>query len=227
MRQIPNRRPDYQRPLLVCLAVLAILAMRPFLAAGAWGNAGQNGMGRGDFGAAIVIADFDGDERPDMATVSVARVDSQGTAYFIRFRFSQAPGSDFGLTARGGGLDLSQRDVNGDSILDLVVSTALDSKMVAVLLNDGHGRFSLASPAAFPALITESFFYVQVPFEPSHDLSALAMPRLLFGEEPRQLHYSGAPKASRVRGNGTEKNVRKGIFFRHLGRSPPISFLTA
>jgi hypothetical protein len=227
MRQISNRRPDYLRPLLLCLAVLAILALRPFLAAAARRDVGHGWMGRSDFGATIVIADFDGDEQLDMATVSVAGADTQATTYCIQFHFTQEPDSDFGLTARGGGLDLSSRDVNGDSILDLVVSTALDSKMVAVLLNDGHGRFSLASPSNFPELITDSLFYLQIPCEPPHDLSAFAMPRLPFGEEPRQLDYSSAPKSSRLLGYDIEKNPRKGIFFRHLGRSPPISFLTA
>lgn len=227
MSQIPNRRPNYLRALLVCLAVLAILAMRPFLAAAAWRNAGHDCMGRGDFGATIVIADFDGDERPDIATVSVARVSSQATDYFIQFRFSQEPDSDFGLTARGGGLDLSPRDVNGDSILDLVVSTALDSKIVAVLLNDGHGGFSLVSLDDFPGLITTSIFYLQIPFEPSHDLSVLATLRLPLGEEPWRLDYSGTPRSSRLLGRGTEKNARKGIFFRHRGRSPPTPFPTA
>jgi hypothetical protein len=185
-------------------------------------------MGRADFGATLVIADFDGDERPDLATVSsVARADSQTTDYFIQFRFSEMPDCGFGLTARGGGLDLSQRDVNGDSILDLVVSTALDSKIVAVLLNDGHGRFSLVSPAAFPALLTNSYSYLEVPFEPLKDLSALAMPRFSFGELPRRLDYANARESRPLFPDGSEKNALRGSFFVYWGRSPPIPFLTA
>ena len=222
MSQISKRRSDYPRPLVVCLALLAILAMKLLPAVAASRNADSNWTGRSDFGAAIAIADFDGDERPDMATVSVGRTGLQNTEYFIQFQLSREGDSDFGLTARGGGLDLSPRDVNGDSILDLVVSTSLDSKIVAVLLNDGHGRFSLVGANAYPALTTQVFSYIRTPFEPSHDLSVIAALRLPFGEEPSNMGAFFAPKSSRFRVLGARKRAQTGAFLHYPGRSPPI-----
>ena len=72
------------------------------------------------------------------------------TDYSIRLRLSRGFESAIGITAPSGGLQLSSRDVNGDNILDVVVRTALDSNLVAVLINDGNGNFSLAKPELFP-----------------------------------------------------------------------------
>ena len=62
-----------------------------------------------------------------------------------------------GVNAPVGGLEIASRDVNGDNIIDLVVSTAWLKSPVAVLVNDGHGNFTIRDPAAFSsALINPS-----------------------------------------------------------------------
>ena len=43
------------------------------------------------------------------------------------------------------------RDVNGDDVIDLAVTTAMGSHFVAVLINDGHGKFALAKGGHSPA----------------------------------------------------------------------------
>ncbi len=140
----------------------------------------------------FVIADFDGDAKPDFATVEAEQFHVSVTDYSIRLRLSQGLESAIGLTARSGGLQLFSRDVNGDDKLDLVVRTALDSNLVAVLINDGYGNFTLAKPELFPGLAKEPEFYFQAEAIRSIERLVLLPMRNALGEE-----LEGAP-AERV-----------------------------
>jgi hypothetical protein len=102
----------------------------------------------------FAIADFDGDRKPDVATVEMKTGESSGDVqYSIRFELTSGDTRVFGVTAPVGGLQIVAKDVNGDNALDLLVSTAWQHKQIAVLLNDGHGNFTMAAPEAFPASI--------------------------------------------------------------------------
>jgi hypothetical protein len=59
-----------------------------------------------------------------------------------------------GVNGPVGGLEIASRDVNGDNIVDLVVSAAWLKSPVAVLVNDGHGNFTVHDPIAFSAALT-------------------------------------------------------------------------
>src|SRR5216683_3210378 len=89
----------------------------------------------------FAIADFDGDSRPDLATVQAGVSSSWDAHYWIAFQLSSGPRQTLGITAPTGGLQITSRDVNGDSFLDVVVTTAWTNRPVAVLLNDGQGRY--------------------------------------------------------------------------------------
>jgi hypothetical protein len=105
----------------------------------------------------FAIADFDGDRRPDLATVEVQKSSSSRTTrYSIRFQLTAGIAQVFGVTAASGGLQIVARDVNGDNTLDVLISTALEHEEVAVLLNDGHGKFTLAEASEFPAALLEN-----------------------------------------------------------------------
>lgn len=105
----------------------------------------------------FTIADFDGDQKPDLATVEVQKSSSSRTTlYSIRFQLTAGVAQVFGVTAPSGGLQIVARDVNGDNSLDVLVTTVLQHEQVAVLLNDGHGKFRLADPSGFPAAIQEN-----------------------------------------------------------------------
>jgi hypothetical protein len=106
--------------------------------------------------ANFAIADFDGDALPDVATVQAGLVVASQTKYWIHFAFSAGSQRSLSLLAPTGGLQLSSRDVNGDSFLDVVVSTRLANLPVAVLLNDGRGNFRLADVHGFAATIWEA-----------------------------------------------------------------------
>ena len=103
--------------------------------------------------SSFAIADFDGDRELDIATVQVGQVGPSNTRYWIHFRLSSGLGQLVPLTAPIGGLRIASRDVNGDSIVDLVVTTAWHELPIAVLLNDGRGHFTLRDPRAFPAIM--------------------------------------------------------------------------
>jgi hypothetical protein len=199
--------------------------LRPSVAV-AGQSEGRGSGGQSTFGIALVIADLDGDQRPDLATVSVAQTNLQSTDYFIRLRFSASPDSTIGLTARGGGLDLSSRDVNGDSFLDLVVSTTLDSRIVAVLVNDGHGNFSVADPSTFPTLTTSLNDFLQGPPDLKQELTALVSPRSNFGDHAEASRAFARPKLGEAILQRIEVSASTGSFFCRLGRSPPRSFHT-
>jgi hypothetical protein len=104
----------------------------------------------------FAIADFDGDQQADLATVQAGTGSASQSRYLIRFELTSGNRQFFGVTGPAGGLQISPRDVNGDHALDLVVSTAWLNQTIAILLNDGHGNFTLADPSAFPEVAPDS-----------------------------------------------------------------------
>jgi hypothetical protein len=98
----------------------------------------------------FAVSDFDGDLRPDLAVVQAGRSNPSFTDYWVQLQLSAAGLKYIRLVAPTGGLQIAARDVNGDLFPDLVLTTAWRDQPVAILLNDGHGSFSLIDPAVFP-----------------------------------------------------------------------------
>lgn len=107
-------------------------------------------------GMSFAIADFDGDLRPDVASVQTGQSDFSRTDYWIQLRLTTGGHQSIQVVASIGGLQVSARDVNGDHAVDLVLTTALLRQPVAILLNDGHGNFTRAVPSAFPGAFNKS-----------------------------------------------------------------------
>src|SRR6202008_4934497 len=91
----------------------------------------------------LAIADFDGDQLPDLAVVQVDSYSSPNSKYSIRVQFSSGPGPAIGIEAPLGGLRIDSRDVNGHDRSDLIVSAALGSQVVAIFVNAGRRNFGI------------------------------------------------------------------------------------
>jgi hypothetical protein len=113
------------------------------------GQAASRSTGMAGGESRFAIADFDGDSRPDLATVQVGLSGTSNARYWIDFEMSAGSRQLIGVMAPAGGLQIAPRDVNGDQSLDLVVTTAWLDRPVAVLLNDGHGNFTYRDAKAF------------------------------------------------------------------------------
>lgn len=104
----------------------------------------------------FAIDDFDGDLRPDIASIQSSPSDFFHTDYWIQLQLSASGRQSIRVVGPAGGLTIEARDVNGDHAVDLVLSTAWRRLPVAILLNDGHGRFSRVEPTIFPDAFTET-----------------------------------------------------------------------
>jgi len=107
-------------------------------------------------GPQFAIADFDGDLRPDLASIQAGPNSSGTTSYRINLQLTAAGPQSIGVIAPSGGLLITARDVNGDHAVDLLLTTAWFRQPVAILLNDGHGNFSRVEPIVFPGAFEES-----------------------------------------------------------------------
>ena len=100
--------------------------------------------------SSVAISDFDGDLWPDVAVVQLGRSYASAADYWILVRLSTAASQAIRIVATAGGLQIAARDVNGDRITDIVLTTKGSGQPVAILLNDGHGTFTRVDPQAYP-----------------------------------------------------------------------------
>ncbi|MGB7284963.1 MAG: VCBS repeat-containing protein [Candidatus Acidiferrum sp.] len=205
--------------LLVCFLLGAAAQTN---AAGTLANGSANSSPR--FNAVFAIADFDGDCKPDFATVeSQDGGSSRTTRYSIRFRLTAGPAQSFGVSAPAGGLQIVARDVNGDDALDLLVSTAWLHQQVAVLLNDGHGNFTLAKANAFPGAVWESEAFWE------SKAGAFCESAVLAGSEYSAEQFAAKNQFPCLRSGPVRGPLRVSLgkarlfLFSLLGRAPPLS----
>jgi len=111
-------------------------------------------------GNPFAVADFDGDWKPDLALVEMTSLDSRQANYAIHLQFSTAGAVSFDVSGPNGGIVVAARDVNGDDLPDLIVSSVYDQRVVAVLLNHGHGLFSRAEPTAYAGFVAEPHLWL-------------------------------------------------------------------
>src|SRR5580692_4408488 len=106
-------------------------------------------------GLQFALADFDGDHRPDLVGVQAGQGNVVRTNYWIQLQLSAAGQQTISLVAPSGGLQIAARDVNGDQIPDLILTTTWLGQPVAIFINDGHGTFTRVAPDAFPEAFRE------------------------------------------------------------------------
>lgn len=203
---------------LLCLCVFAAV-----LGANAAEAAQRTSGGASGFSPRFAVADFDGDRKPDVATVQLVREAALDSFYSIRLQLSAGEESAIDIAGPQGGLELVARDVNGDDAIDLVVTTAMDSRFVAVLINDGHGRFTLAKAGAFPSIESDEGVRLVAAHGPAEECAALQLTRGTFGIEAFDDAGTELAQNSKIPlvgdCNGNLPHVWRG----KSGRSPPFA----
>lgn len=171
----------------------------------------------------FVIADLDGDQKPDLAMVELGSQRSAKTTYSIRLQLSAGAELAIGVNGPLGGLRVAARDVNGDDKVDLVVTSNLDAEFLEVLLNDGHGNFSVAAPGAYPELKSESDEFLNAPAWPVADQTTLESLRSSFSEQGVASNvYHHPPSTDQFPLTKNQTALRQVVHVR-LGRSPPAA----
>jgi hypothetical protein len=177
-------------------------------------------------GARIVpqfaIEDFDGDSKPDIATVLQGRSGSADNHYRIRFQLSSGGSQNIDLTAPAGGLDISSRDVNGDDFLDVVVTTAGTNRPVAVLLNDGAGTFTASDPSAFPGAFRNSSHFWHALTEELREASPAFYSRSFSSDLEASNGTFSLPGEIEVFSGRSERLETRDAEIPYLGRAPPF-----
>jgi len=169
----------------------------------------------------FVIADLDGDQKPDLALVELGSQRSANTTYSIRLQLSAGADLAIGVNGPLGGLRVAARDVNGDDKVDLIVTSNLDADFLEVLLNDGHGNFSVAAPGAYPELENKSDAFLNAPAGPIADQTSLESLRSSFGEQGiTGSDYYRPPSSDEFPLTKNQTALRQVVYAR-LGRSPP------
>ena len=169
----------------------------------------------------FAVADFDGDRRPDLATVQAGQSSSVDTQYWIAFELSSGLRRTLvGITAPPGGLQITSRDVNGDHFLDVIVTAAWTNCPVAALLNDGRGNFRASSPSAFPGAFTTSEKSCACTTDEINNATAVLLSRCPKGNCPEGSRFS-SPRLTRQLVLRASRNLPYCPVVSFLGRAPP------
>ena len=174
----------------------------------------------------FAIADFDGDRKPDLATVEIQGPRSASRLrYSIRFQLTAGDPQSIGVTAPAGGLQIVAQDVNGDQMLDLLVSTEWLHEPVAILLNDGHGRFTICRPTAFQGVRWDCELSWNLAGGGSKDVAAALVSRNFSNDAVRSEGFCPPDQCK----GATVSGISCGSTFSQvcsvLGRAPPVLFV--
>jgi hypothetical protein len=169
----------------------------------------------------FTIADFDGDSRPDFASVQVGQSGLRNTRYWIAFQLSSGSDQTLSVTAPTGGLQITARDVNGDNFPDVIVTTAWTNKPVAILLNDGLGNFTAANPSEFQSAFAVPGTSYTSAADEVRDPAALLYSRSIPGDRGEE---RGSFSRRRMSGLFSPKPCRDSVspsVSPFAGRAPP------
>src|SRR5208282_769206 len=172
--------------------------------------------------SSFTLADFDGDRKPDLASVEFNRFDSSSVRYWITLRLTTGGGQTVEVIGPLGGLDISARDVNGDAALDLIVRTAWQHRIVAIFLNDGHGHFAAADPSALSSAMENSSAAWLPAARQSREDSALSRSEYSAGD-CEGVGALSRPQEFRHSAFSPEFKLSRFFFSSSFGRAPPAS----
>jgi hypothetical protein len=169
----------------------------------------------------FTIEDFDGDNRPDIATVLDGPSVAVNNHYRITFQLSSGGSQNIDLAAPVGGLDLSSRDVNGDDFLDVVVTTVGTNWPVAVLVNDGAGTFTASDPSAFPRAFRKSSRFWRAVTEELPEASPALYSRFSSSDLDASNETFSFPVETQVFARRSNRLEAHDVEVSYLGRAPP------
>ena len=215
-------KPGVTAPIGKALLILCLVAGVAYRADAAGSSTRRSPAASLGSSSNFAIADFDGDQRPDLATVEVQKINSSKiTRYSIRFQLTAGIAQVFGVTAPSGGLQIVARDVNGDNTLDVLVTTVLQHEQVAVLLNDGHGKFRLADASEFPAARQDNTNRWDSGIIPLCDSTAIIRIEYPAGELDRESKFDDPQSYFGQAPTSVFKGYGRLFLFLFLGRAPP------
>jgi hypothetical protein len=161
----------------------------------------------------------------DIAYVRAGQGSLGNNSYCVDFQLSSKQRSCFRFFVPSGCLFVEARNVNDDHAVDRVVSTAWVRPPVAVPLNDGHDRFTAATPAAFPDAFQRN---ASERFSSHHrragPIGALTQSRLGVCTETSLSHPLSA---TRFRSACTSAIVLPSNCLSNRGRDPPLESASA
>lgn len=169
----------------------------------------------------FAIADFDGDLQPDLARIRVTRDGSPTSEYSVDLNFSSGAKPAIFIVGPSGGLQIMQRDVNGDKFADLVITSILDSRFVVVFLNDGKGNFIPAKSADFPGAGNGSDFRFIAPADIPAGQLAVPQGRDSAGDQGTPAGWDGLKEVSSAGLRIAPLRIRPELDFARSGRAPP------
>jgi hypothetical protein len=172
-------------------------------------------------GLTSAIADFDGDHRLDLASIEPGQSVSGTSTYWIQFQFSAAERQSVRLVAPAGGLRIEARDVNGDHAVDLIFTTAWFREPVAILLNDGHGKFSRAELTAFPGICSEPGTNLASSKRLAADAVVLPLQSRVGVDEANASPFQSRLVAGSILTSSSGFPIEPFLFF-SAGRAPPL-----
>jgi hypothetical protein len=170
----------------------------------------------------FAIEDFDGDSRPDIATVIEGRRGEVDHHYWVSFQLSSGGSENIDLAAPAGGLDISSRDVNGDDFVDVVVTTTGTNRPVAVLLNNGAGSFTASDPSAFPDAFRKSYNFWSGLTEQLREASPAFFSRFFSNDLEASKGTFSLLVEIRVLARRSDRLETRDADVSYLGRAPPF-----
>jgi len=169
----------------------------------------------------FAIADFDGDGRPNLATIEPGSNSPSQTIYRIQVQLGDGGLRSVDLVAPSGGLRIAADDVNGDGIPDLIISLAWREGPVAVLLNDGHASFSLAESSSFPGVSGGSGKSLNGEELPPQTDTVATPSKLPVGDFPGSKYLLHARQATDSLPRANFARISNLLLVSLLGRAPP------
>ena len=170
----------------------------------------------------FAIADFDGDNQPDLALIRATSDGSPTSQYSVDFDFSGGHKPAICFVGPAGGMQISPRDVNGDMIADLVVTSLLDSKFVVIFLNDGKGNFVSADSSDYPGALKDTGLRLVVPEDTPAGLLAFQVGRSMEPETGDAASWHAPFESSSIRMRLAPLPARSELTLSSAGRAPPL-----